>query len=179
VKDNFVPVARQKDLVVQEVPGELLVYDLASNRAYCLNATAASIWKLCSGERTLDDIRLSWMEQNQTAIDIDVIRYGVQELASSELLETSVPASGLSRREVIRRIGLASAVALPVIASVVAPKNALSAVSCTCIIALDCLNQVTCQSTTVCNVSGICAPNVPQPAKTPDQTQQQQRDPNM
>jgi len=159
MKDNFAPAARQKDLVVQELPGELLVYDLTSNRAHCLNATAASIWKLCSGARTLDDIRLSWMEQNKGAVDIDVIRYGVEELGRCDLLETAPTATKLNRRQVIGRLGLASAVALPVIASLVAPNNALAAVSCTCSTPVQCVNQITCPSQTNCNPASVCAPN--------------------
>ena len=39
------PVARKSGLVVQEMPDEVLVYDLNSNKAHCLNQTAASVWK--------------------------------------------------------------------------------------------------------------------------------------
>jgi len=162
MNSEFAPIARQNDLVIQEMPDEMLVYDITANRAYCLNTTAASIWKLCSGERTLDDIQRQMTHGSGAAIDIDLIRLGIQELASYELLDEPPPrAFGTSRREVIRRIGMASVIALPVIASLTAPKSALAAVSCICNIQngnLDCAALSTCPSTTNCNVNSICAP---------------------
>ncbi len=32
---------RNKDIVIQEIEGEVLVYDLMSNKAVCLNETSA------------------------------------------------------------------------------------------------------------------------------------------
>ena len=39
------PRARTEGLVVTELPDELLVYDLERHRAYCLNPTAALVFK--------------------------------------------------------------------------------------------------------------------------------------
>ena len=44
------PVARQEGLVIQEMPDEVLVFDLKTNKAHCLNETAAFVWKACDGK---------------------------------------------------------------------------------------------------------------------------------
>ena len=50
------PTARKSGLVVQEVPNEVLVFDLESNKAHCLNETAAMVWKSCDGETAVPEI---------------------------------------------------------------------------------------------------------------------------
>ena len=50
------PIARKSGLVVQEVPDEVLVYDLESNKAHCLNQSAAMIWKSCDGNTSVSEI---------------------------------------------------------------------------------------------------------------------------
>ncbi|MBC8032272.1 MAG: PqqD family peptide modification chaperone [Pyrinomonadaceae bacterium] len=37
----------------RELADETLIYDLATDQAYCLNLTAARVWKNCDGERTV------------------------------------------------------------------------------------------------------------------------------
>lgn len=43
------PRARSQKLVVQELNGETLVYDLQKHKAYCLNRTASQLWRACDG----------------------------------------------------------------------------------------------------------------------------------
>ena len=50
------PMARQNGLVVQEMPDEVLVYDLDSNKAHCLNQSAAFVWRSCDGDKSVMDI---------------------------------------------------------------------------------------------------------------------------
>ncbi len=51
--DQPLPLARKNELIIQELPEELLVYDLARHKAHCLNKTSAFIWKHCDGETTV------------------------------------------------------------------------------------------------------------------------------
>jgi len=39
MKSSQIPVARKEGLVIQETSEEVLVYDLTSNKAHCLNQT--------------------------------------------------------------------------------------------------------------------------------------------
>jgi hypothetical protein len=50
------PLARTDGLVINELTDEVLVYDLQSDKAHCLNRTAASVWKQCDGRSTAADI---------------------------------------------------------------------------------------------------------------------------
>lgn len=154
MKNSQFPVARKNGLVVQEMPDEVLVYDLDTNKAHCLNQTAAKVWKSCDGNNTVSDIAKLFEAQE------DLVWLAIDQLNENNLLEQEIKANfeGQSRREVIKKIGLASMVAIPVVASLVAPPNALATASCACINPGACAAQTTCPSTTVCNGSGICAP---------------------
>jgi hypothetical protein len=50
----YQPKCRQNELVVQELRNELLIYDLQTHKASCLNETSALVWSLgAGGERTV------------------------------------------------------------------------------------------------------------------------------
>lgn len=157
MKNTDTPVARRESLVVQEVADEILIYDLSSNKAHCLNRTAAIVWRSCDGTNSVLDIAglLGNAEANE-----DFVWLALEQLGENKLLDGQLPTkfTGLTRREAVRRLGLAAAVALPVVASLVAPPNALAVGSCSCVNPGACLTQTTCPSTVNCNGSGFCAP---------------------
>src|SRR5688572_5438796 len=157
------PIARKSGLVIQEVPDEVLVYDLETNKAHCLNQSAAMIWRSCDGKNSVTEIAKLVEVQAGGEVTEDLVWLAIDQLSENNLLEQQINAdfAGQSRREVIKKIGLASMVAIPVIASLVAPQSALAANSCNCTSAPACglpLNSG-CPSTTFCNSLGICAPN--------------------
>jgi hypothetical protein len=157
------PLARTSGLVVQEMPDELLVYDLNSNRAHCLNQTSASVWKACDGKTSVRDIASLF----GSGADEDLVWLAIDQLNENDLLENEIRSKfhGESRREVLKKIGLASVIAIPVIASLVAPQNALAAQSCNCVNNNQCIsgpngdgNGGTICAAPTCNGSGVCAP---------------------
>jgi hypothetical protein len=156
------PIARKSGLVVQEVPDEVLVYDLESNKAHCLNQSAAIVWKSCDGNNSVSEIAKLVESQAGGKVTEDFVWLAIDQLSENNLLEKQIPSSfeGTSRREVIKKIGLASMVAIPVIASLVAPQSALAAASCACNTPASCGNtpNAGCPSTTNCNGAGLCAP---------------------
>ena len=154
------PVARKSGLVIQEVPEEVLVYDTETNKAHCLNKTAALVWKSCDGTRSVSDIASYIGSVSGEKVTDDFVWLAIDQLNSNDLLEKEIKADfyGLSRRDVIRRIGLTTVVALPVIASLVAPPTALAVGSCSCSSNGECGTLTGCPSTTVCNTNSICAP---------------------
>jgi len=125
------PIARKEGLVIQEMPDEVLVYDMETNQAHCLNQTAASVWKSCDGVNSVTDITKKLEKEFKTTIPEDLVWLAIDQLSKDKLLEKEVETkiSGLSRREVIKRIGFASMVALPVVAMLSFPQSAL-AVAC-------------------------------------------------
>lgn len=128
------PKARSVGVVVRELDEEVLVYDLDTHRAVCLNGAAASVWRLCDGQRTPEEIRRALTKTNASAVPAEFVWLALEQLGRDGLLDAGLPArpralAGLSRREMIRRVGLAAAVALPAVASIVAPTPA-DAASC-------------------------------------------------
>lgn len=52
---NSIPIAN-KDFKLEEIDGELLLYRPSDTRAVYLNQTAALVWRLCNGERRIEEI---------------------------------------------------------------------------------------------------------------------------
>jgi hypothetical protein len=122
------PLARKEGLVIQELPDEVLVYDLERDRAHCLNETAAFVWQHCDGRSTTSEIARSLGEKVNAPVDEKVVWFALDQLGRNHLMaSTPVPPqliAGMNRREMVRAVGLAAAVAVPVVASIVAPTPA-------------------------------------------------------
>ena len=122
------PNARTNDLVLQKTGDELLVYDLITNRAICLNGTSAAVWQMCDGKNSISDLAKELESQLGAAVNEKLVRFALVQLNEVGLLRDQEQFSDkfecLSRREVIKRIGLTSAVAFPIVASLVAPTSA-------------------------------------------------------
>ncbi len=125
------PVARKEGLVIQEMPDEVLVFDTETNKAHCLNETAAFVWKACNGTNSVADITQSFGNQSGNPVDENLVWLAIDQLNENNLLAENLRAdfNGQSRREVIKKIGLAAVIALPIVSSLVAPTAAL-AVTC-------------------------------------------------
>jgi hypothetical protein len=147
MKKELRPVARKANLVVQRLGDELLIYDLTTNKAMCLNGPSAMIWELSNGDRSQNDIAAALECEFREPVSDEYVEFAFDELSSHGLLEegTAFAVDKISRRQMIRRIGAASAVAIPVVASLVAPQA---------------LHAATCLGTNVsCTVSAQCCSN--------------------
>lgn len=131
MNDSQLPIARNEGLVIQEMPDEILVYDLETNKAHCLNETAAFVWKACDGRNSIADITKLFGEQSKAIVQEDLIWLAIEQLSENNLLEKELKANfdGHSRRDIIKKIGLAAVIALPIVSSLVAP-TAVLAVTC-------------------------------------------------
>ena len=123
------PCARREGLVVRELPDEVLIYDRDRDKAHCLNQTAALVWKYCDGKTTVPTIARRLERDLETKpIDENVVWYALSQLSKDHLLEDSVvpPAmlSGMTRREMVRALGVAAVIAVPLVTSIVAPTPA-------------------------------------------------------
>jgi len=120
------PQARRIGLIIQEVDSEILIYDQNTNKAHCLNQTAAKVWKYCDGETTLADACDALSRDLETPVDEKLVWYAVDQFAKDNLLEKDIepPAfiiAGMNRRQMVRTLGLAAVVAVPLVTSIVAP----------------------------------------------------------
>jgi hypothetical protein len=126
------PKARQKGLVVHEFADEVVIYDLESNRAHCLNQTSGFVWKHCDGRTPVAKLTKMLGDQMQASVDEEVVWLALDQLASYHLLRERMPVpfgmARISRRQVVRTLGAAALLA-PLVTSIVAP-TAAQAASC-------------------------------------------------
>jgi len=120
------PIARKVGLVIQEMPNEILVFDIETNKAHCLNETAAIVWRACDGKNSVKDITKLFGNQSGGPVQEDLIWLAIDQLNKNNLLAEELRAdfNTQSRREAIKKIGMAAIVALPIITSLVAPPAA-------------------------------------------------------
>ena len=107
------PLARSRDLVIEEAGGEVLIYDENSETAHCLSPEAARVWRACDGHTTIDAITAD------VGIDADTVTRAVAELQSRNLLDDAHSGAGLTRRDfTVRAATVGAAAAVPLIVSV-------------------------------------------------------------
>lgn len=127
------PRMRAHGLVVDDLPDEVLVYDLDRHRAHCLNRSAALVWRYCDGSNSSAEIAQRLIAELDAPFSEDLVLIALNQLEKLYLLEQApaIPAqfAALSRRQMVRRLGLAAAVAVPLVTSIVAP-TAVQAATC-------------------------------------------------
>src|SRR3712207_3552152 len=108
-KNQARPASRKRDIVVQEFNKEILIYDLTLNKAFSLNETSSLVWQACDGNKTVSEISQQISRQLKSLVSEDVVWLALDQLKKDNLLEEdsveSTPFEGLSRREVIRKVG--------------------------------------------------------------------------
>ena len=128
------PLARKDGLLVRAVNEELLVYDIERHKAHCLNRPAALVWGHCDGRTTVAEAARLAGKRIGTPIDEETIRSAVTQLDRAGLLQGRIAradnAGSVSRREAVRRLGVAAAAAVPIVTTIVAP-HAAEAATCT------------------------------------------------
>ncbi|MEP6568563.1 MAG: PqqD family protein [Acidobacteriota bacterium] len=124
------PLARKESLIIKELDGETLIYDLERDKAHCLNSTAALVWNNCDGMTTVAQLRELIEENAGSPVPEEVAWLALQQLEKFKLLATPVKEpshfSGMSRRQMMRLVGTA-AIAAPIITSILAPPPAQAA----------------------------------------------------
>ena len=128
------PEKRREGLVVTELQGEVLVYDLERHRAHCLNPTAATVFRRCDGRTTVRQIAAELHANGSRRASEAAVWLALERLDKAHLLEVPLLASSdatvLSRRELIRRAAVLSGLLLPAVTSVIAPTPAEAAATC-------------------------------------------------
>jgi hypothetical protein len=107
---------------------EVLIYDLNINKAYCLNETSALVWQLCDGRNSVSDISRKASKKLKSPVSEDFVWLALDLLKQENLLSNSeqiIPEfNGMSRREVIRKVGIGTMIAIPVVSGLIAPTAA-------------------------------------------------------
>lgn len=150
------PLSRKANIVLQEMGDEILIYDLSANKVFCLNETSALVWQLCDGQKTPSEISQIITQNLRIPANEDLIWLTLELLKKENLIENKNDLEnyfqGMSRREVIKKVGLGSVAALPIVASVMAP---MAAEAATCIGPINRVLGMACDQNCQCN-SGCC-----------------------
>src|SRR4051794_40128012 len=115
-----VPAARSDGLLVQTLGDETVIYDTESKEAHCLKPLAAVVFDCSDGNATVGAIARAAEERLGCDVSEADIVVAVGQLESAGLLQTALVVraggalvatngNGVSRREMLRRVGLAGA----------------------------------------------------------------------
>src|ERR1700687_1560216 len=164
MKENAgdIPRARREGLVIQELPDEVLVYDRERDKAHCLNQTAALVWGYCDGKTPVPMMaRHLERDLNTNKVDERIVWYALDQLSKDHLLEEGFVAptllGGMTRRQMVRAMGVAAVIAVPLVTSLVAPTPAQAA---TCFPSgTNCSSGAQCCSGSCAATAATCPPN--------------------
>ncbi|MFV0389980.1 MAG: PqqD family peptide modification chaperone [Pyrinomonadaceae bacterium] len=122
------PLARTTGIIVQQQNDEYLLFDLGTNQAFCLNPTSAYVWNQCNGKNSISDIRVLVESKFQGNVSADFIDLSLKLLLKHNLLanaqEVEPIVAGINRRELLRNVAFGSAIALPLVSTIIAPTAA-------------------------------------------------------
>ena len=155
-RQPLAPRARDEGLVIEDLPDEVLVYDLKRDKAHCLNPMAALVWRHCDGETGMAEMVRLLQAELKTPVDEELVWFALDQLEKSFLLQerqTRRLRGSLSRRELVRRLGLTAGVTLPLITSILAP-TVVEAASCAHV-TMSCATVACCPGCTC--VANLCA----------------------
>lgn len=136
-----------------------------------MNETSALVYRLCNGNNSVSEIRQAVSKKLKQPVIEDFVWLVLDQLKKENLLDNSSEINAkfdrFSRREAIKRVGLASMIALPIISSLIALTAAMAqSATATC----GALNQsctglggnrgTCCSGLICCCTNGVCtAPN--------------------
>jgi hypothetical protein len=148
---------KQRKLIVRRIDDELLVFDEETSTAHCLNGIAGEMWMACERESSVIEVtevlRPRWPD-----IEEEVVAASLSKLAAAGLLEETTAQENIShgRRQLIRGLGFAAAVALPIVVTSVLIPSPAAAASCASI-GHSCATKPCCPGLN-CLVSLLCGP---------------------
>jgi hypothetical protein len=128
--ETYSPKTRSTRLFVQELPDELVVYDVERNEVHCLNGTAARVWTLCDGTNTVAEIAQLLGSDLEPQAAETVVWMALDQFAEKHLLEAASPPAlyrpaDMTRRQMVLQVGLLVGL-LPMVDSIIAPPAALA-----------------------------------------------------
>ncbi len=134
-KNDVRPIASTDGMIVEELDGELLIYDTGRDKAHCLNPAAATVWRHCDGDRTVEELQALIAPDAGAADSRDMIVGCLRDFQSRHLVTGTDgwldSERRVSRRELLKRVSVTAAVVIlvPLVTTIVSPTPA-AAVSC-------------------------------------------------
>jgi hypothetical protein len=127
------PFALTTGFTAEEIDGGgLIIFDEQGEQVLGLNRSAALVWRSCDGNRSVSDLVEVLTAELGEQADRDQVLIALDELEKHGLIDSGYErrdpnAARLSRRQFIRRVGIAAAVAVgvvPVVHSLAVPSPA-------------------------------------------------------
>jgi hypothetical protein len=122
--EESVTAKRVEGLLIQQIEGEVLVFEPTASEAHALNEAAAIVFDLCDGATSRAAMAAEVSRRTGLPADEGVVALALGELAEAGLvaLDEAEP-PGESRRTLLRRLSLPLAVAalLPIVETVLLP----------------------------------------------------------
>lgn len=167
------PLALMDNIMTQDYANETLIYNLKTDKMFHLNETSSLVWQFCDGRSSIDQISRKVSQKLNSHANAEMVWLALEQLQHNGLLDQNnaleADLKRVSRRDMIKKAGLATMVAFPLITSVVAP-TAVSAASgspnvactsnCGGVLGLVCgCTNVTCSNGNIVNINaglGLC-----------------------
>jgi hypothetical protein len=167
-ESNKKPLARSGGVLTQRVGEEAVVYDLDTKEVHCLKPLAAFVFEASDGSATIGELATRARAEVDRGVTDEQLADAVAQLEQIRLLDAPAVVvidgdGGVSRREMMRRMGYAGAAATVgtgLVMSIAAP-TALAQCSgqpggCNCTQNKNCLTNHCCQAVAhKCN-AGCC-----------------------
>ena len=120
------PRSLKRHISIQQIGRETLVYDELRHKAFCLNESSSLIWRLADGEHTVAQMKEAASSELKMEVSEEFVCFALEQLQRDGLIESPSIAAGpaVSRRAVLRTLGVSGALLLPMIAAVMAPPAA-------------------------------------------------------
>jgi hypothetical protein len=130
--NRLTPQARQVGLLSSPLKDELVIYDTQREQAHSLNRLAWLVWQRCDGNTEVGQMASLLTAELQAPVDEEIVWLALKQLDQHHLLLERLPKvqPTLSRRAAVRRLGVAAAVALPLVTSMLIPPAAAAASGC-------------------------------------------------
>jgi hypothetical protein len=113
---------RRSTTHVETLHGELCIYEWTTKTVHALNPAAGRVWEMCDGSTTVDEMIAAVRRDLSAPGAQSIVEHALMQFDRASLLEAGTLAGvgpRLSRRALLRRIGVAAAI--PVVTSIVAP----------------------------------------------------------
>jgi hypothetical protein len=127
------PFLRTENLVVKELPDELLIYDLEKNKAFCFNETARLIMEECDGTKTIDEAIESLNRKLKSNLSEEIVWMTIEQLKKADFIEKDyqipIQTTKVTRRKILQTAATLG-IALPIVTSLVAPTAANAQSGC-------------------------------------------------
>jgi hypothetical protein len=127
------PAARADGLLIEQIGSETVVYDTEAKQAHCLRGLASVLFTSADGKTSAEDLAAHAEKTLGEPVTYIQVQEAIAQLEACALLDTPLLIhDGMSRRDLVRRVGYAGAAATvvsPLITTLLTPATALAASS--------------------------------------------------